>query len=156
MKVTIFFIIMIFSSNSFAEPCNLRNLNSPDEIEKAQQCLIKLLSSIDDELKDYENHKREVLGEYKKLISQAGLCRSIEIQIQAAEKAGIEPNPYLAKNKPTYQRCMRFYEQRKDIFHKVAGDFYELDGKVGKLEDIYEALKLEKKSLDANTDNFLN
>jgi len=131
-------IVVVFSIFGYGESCNLKNLNTKDDIEKAQQCMIGQLGELDKYFSKYENYHISYKKTFQKLINQEGNCKKWNLLYERTKN-----DDY----KVSVDDCKKLYLKRLKDYRKVSKQFNSISKQYEKLKENKEALELKNNML---------
>lgn len=134
----ILFSIVVFSVFSYSESCNLQNLNTIDDIEKAQECMIKQLEALDKYFSKYKDYYTSYKETFQKLIAQEGNCKKWNLLYERTKN-----DDY----KVSVKDCEALYQDRLVKYRKVSKQFNRISIQYDRLKESKEALELKKDML---------
>lgn len=132
------FFLLLFSS---LNACDVENLKTKDDVEKAQKCMIGELEKLDKHFKNYDIYTGKVKEKHIKLNQEEALCQSISIFYQETQM-----------NEKDYNNCKSLYTMRLKEFTEVTEQWQRLSEKIKETKNQKTAIELKKSLLKSTYD----
>jgi PDZ domain-containing secreted protein len=130
--------ILFLSVFSYTESCNFQDLNTKDDIEEAQQCMINQLEELDKYFARYDDYHVSYKETFQKLINQEGNCKKWRLLYDRTKN-----DDY----KISVDDCEALYLERLKKYRKVSKQFNRISIHYEKLKENKEALELKENTL---------
>ena len=127
-----------------ANDCQIENLTSKEEVEQAQECMIKQLEALDKHFKNYDIYTGKVKEKHLKLIKEEAICQKISIVYKQTKINGKD-----------YENCRSLYQMRLSEWTDVTEQWQRLSEKIEKTKNQKDAIELKKDLLESTYDLIL-